>query len=111
MMTEFYVKIVVASIRKAYLRLSLDDQIDDFFALLHCYILEMFSVLELQERKLEKVAEQLLDEKVVSKKESDDNEAALLTCRREIYACFKLLGDLVNSGYAEQQIVLSILET
>jgi hypothetical protein len=68
MMTEFYVKIVIASIRKAYLGLSLDDQSEDFFALLQCYILEMFGLMELQERKLERQAEELLDDKTGNKK-------------------------------------------
>ena len=94
-------KVVLASIRRAYSA----DSADDFFTLLQCYILEVFSVLEGQEKKME--AEWLRSE---SRKESDDLEAGLLKCRREIYACFKLLGDLVSSGYAEAGIALSILE-
>lgn len=101
MMTEFYVKVVLASIGSAYGA----EQAEDFFALLQCYILEVFGVLEGQERKFE--VEAL---KVEGRKEAEDLEAGLLKCRREIYACFKLLGDLVSCGYAEASLALSILE-
>lgn len=45
------------------------------------------------------------------KKETEDLEAALLTCRREIYVCFKLLGDLVNAGYALPETALNIIDS
>lgn len=101
-MTEFYVKVVLASIQRAYGH----EAAEDFFTLLQCYILEVFSVLEAQEAKLEGEAVKAAG----NKKESDDLEAELLTCRREIYACFKLLGDLVSSGHAEAGLVVGILE-
>ena len=63
-------------------------------------------MLEAQEGKLEGEAMKAAG----NKKESDDLEAELLKCRREIYACFKLLGDLVSSGYAEAGLVTCILE-
>jgi hypothetical protein len=99
MMTEFYVKVVLASIQRAYG----PEAAGGFFTLLQCYVLEVFSVLEGQERTLEGVIPG-------TKKESDDVEAELLRCRREIYACFKLLGDMASSGYTEAGLVEAMLE-
>ena len=43
------------------------------------------------------------------KKNLDDKQAALLRCRREIYVCFKLLGDLIQAEFAPVQTALDIL--
>jgi hypothetical protein len=43
------------------------------------------------------------------KKNLDDKQAALLRCRREIYVCFKLLGDLIQAEFAPVKIALDIL--
>ena len=39
----------------------------------------------------------------------EDLEAGLLTCRREIYVCYKLIGDLINAEYASVEIAVDIV--
>ena len=39
----------------------------------------------------------------------EDLEAGLLTCRREIYVCYKLMGDLVNANYASIETAIDIV--
>ena len=122
MMSEFYVKVVLSTIRRAYINIESNDEHDaNFFALLQCNILESFHSLEVQESTLAKSIEDLaqainlveedVNRRQEMKKETEDLEAALLTCRREIYVCFKLLGDLVNAGYALPETALNIIDS
>lgn len=43
------------------------------------------------------------------KKDVEDLEAKLLTCRREIYVCFKLMGDLVCADMVPATVALDIV--
>ena len=60
MMSEFYVKVVLSTIRRAYINIESNDEHDaNFFALLQCNILESFHTLEVQESTLAKSIEDL----------------------------------------------------
>ena len=73
---------------------------ESFFAILQCSVLETFHLLEKHESFLALELATLINSQQDKKKEVEDIEAKLLVCRREIYACFKMIGDLVNTEYA-----------
>jgi hypothetical protein len=116
MKSEFFVKVVLSTIRSAYIESPVLCSEEDFFSLLLMNILDTERDLNRQEGDIE-VSILTLKERDVSeeasalqaKKEMSDLDAQLLTCRREIYVCYKLLGDLVNAEYAPVQTALDIV--
>ena len=49
------------------------------------------------------------EDQKIRKRDIDNLEAKLLGLRREIYICYKLIGDLVQTGFASANIALDIL--